>query len=189
MEKAPSLTEFSQLSEQRSQATPTGLTRTLHVWSSIESAVVGVLAAAALCVVIYTIVVRLVAPTLTPSWSDEVTVYLMIWGIFIACSSVTAENGHVRADLVTSQLSPRNQTVLECVSNIAGAIFTAILCWYGYEVARDAYEFGDLSTTTLRFPMWIYYACLPVGAALMSIRYLLLTYMTIIGLRASDRNL
>jgi len=189
MEKAPTLTEFSQFSEQRSQAAPTGLARMLQFWSSIENVVVGLLAAAALCVVIYTIGVRLVAPSLTPSWSDEITVYLVIWATFIACSSVTAENRHVRADLVTSQLSPRNRAVLECISNIAGAIFTAIMCWYGYEVARDAYEFGDLSTTTLRFPMWIYYASLPVGTALMSIRYLLLTYMAIIGLRAADRNL
>ena len=35
--------------------------------------------------------------------------------------------------------------------------------------------------------MWIYYACLPVGAALMAIRYLILVYLTVTGSRAPER--
>ena len=65
--------------------------------------------------------------------------------------------------------------------------FTAVLTVYGYRVALDAYEFGDLSTTTLRFPMWIYYACLPVGAGLMTLRYLVLVGLMATGFRVPDR--
>ena len=34
--------------------------------------------------------------------------------------------------------------------------------------------------------MWIYYACLPVGAALMTIRYLILVYLTATGSRTPE---
>jgi TRAP-type C4-dicarboxylate transport system permease small subunit len=62
-----------------------------------------------------------------------------------------------------------------------------VLAYYGYLVAKDAFEFGDLSTTTLRFPMWIYYSCLPVGAALMTVRYLLLIGLMATGFGVPER--
>jgi len=171
-ETAP-VTEFTQTAE--AHRAPTGrLGRFLAAWSAVENTIVGLLAAVTLAIVVYTIAVRLVVPRLTPSWAEETTVYLMIWATLIACSGVTAQNRHVRADLLTSRLTPRHQAVFEFISYACGAAFTATLAWYGFQVARDAYEFGDLSTTTLRFPMWIYYASLPVGAGLMALRYLIL---------------
>lgn len=187
METATPVTEFTQLSETHIRPAEGRLARVLQTWSAVENAIVGLLAAITLCVVLYTIVVRLVAPGLTPSWADETTVYLMIWATFIALSGVTAENRHVRADLVTNGLPKRYQAALEFLSFLFGAGFAALLAWYGFAVARDAYEFGDLSTTTLRFPMWIYYACLPVGAALMTVRYAILLYLTATGSRAPER--
>jgi C4-dicarboxylate transporter DctQ subunit len=181
------ITEFTQLSEPHYRAPEGRLATILRAWSAVESTIVGLLAAITLCIVLYTIVVRLVAPGLTPSWADETTVYLMIWATFIALSGVTAQNRHVRADLVTNALSRRYQAGLELLSFVCGGAFTALLAWYGLAVARDAYEFGDLSTTTLRFPMWIYYACLPVGAGLMTIRYVILVYLTATGARVPER--
>lgn len=179
-ETAP-LTEFSQSAEPLIAAPKGRLGGVLRVWDRAENVVVGVLAALTLGIVVYTIFVRLVVPGLTPSWADETTVYLMIWATMIACSGVTATRHHVRADLLTSTLSPKSQARLELLSNICGMAFCGLLAWYGFAVARDAWEFDDLSTTTLRFPMWIYYACLPVGAGLMSLRYLILTWLMLTG--------
>lgn len=187
MESAGPVTEFTQLPERDHRAPEGRLARLLRAWSRVEDIVVGLLAAISLCIIMYTIVVRLAVPSLTPSWADETTVYLMIWAIFIALSGVTSENRHVRADLVTNSLSRRYQAALELLSSICGAAFAALLAWYGLAVAVDAWEFGDLSTTTLRFPMWIYYACLPVGATLMAIRYTILVYLAVTGSTASER--
>jgi C4-dicarboxylate transporter DctQ subunit len=184
---APPLTEFSQTSEVHYRAPEGRLANVLRAWSAVENTIVGVLAAASLLIVVYTIFVRLLVPSLTPSWADETTVYVMIWATLIACSGVTAQNRHVRADLLTSGLSAQRQTVLEVLSYVCGAVFTAVLAWYGYLTTKDAWEFGDLSTTTLRFPMWIYYASLPVGAGLMTIRYLVLIGLTASGSRTPTR--
>jgi C4-dicarboxylate transporter DctQ subunit len=187
METTTPITEFTQLSESHYRAPEGRLASVLRAWSAVENTIVGALAAITLCIVLYTIVIRLVAPRLTPSWADETTVYLMIWATFIALSGVTGENRHVRADLVTNGLARRYQAGLELLSFMCGAGFAALLAWYGFAVARDAYEIGDLSTTTLRFPMWIYYACLPVGAGLMTIRYVILVYLTATGARVPER--
>lgn len=187
METATPLTEFTQASGPHHRAPEGQLARLLRAWTAAENAIVGLLAAITLGIVVYTIVVRLLAPSLTPSWADETTVYLMIWATFIALSSVTAQNRHVRADLLTNSLPPRPQAALEFLSFLCGAIFAALLTWYGFAVARDAWEFGDLSTTTLRFPMWIYYAALPVGTALMTVRYAILVRLMATGSRPPER--
>lgn len=187
MDGATPLTEFSQTSEPHYRAPEGRLARLLQRWSSAENTIVGLLAAITLCVVVYTIVVRLAVPSLTPSWADETTVYLMIWATFIALSGVTAEARHVRADLLTNSLSPRLQSALELLSFVCGAVFAGLLTWYGFAVAREAWEFNDLSTTTLRFPMWIYYAALPVGTALMTARYAILVYLMATGSRPPER--
>lgn len=187
LDVAHPVTEFSQTAEAHYRAPEGGLARFLRAWSAVENTIVGLLAATTLAIVVYTIFVRLFAPRLNPSWADETTVYLMIWATFIACSGVTAENRHVRADLLTSRMSERRRAAFEFVSYICGAAFTAVLAYYGYLVAKDAWEFGDLSTTTLRFPMWIYYTCLPVGAGLMTLRYLILIGLMATGFRVPER--
>jgi C4-dicarboxylate transporter DctQ subunit len=187
MKTSNPITEFTQLPEPHHRAPEGRLAALLRAWSWAEDVVVGLLAAISLGIIMYTIVVRLAVPSLTPSWADETTVYLMIWATFIALSGVTGENQHVRADLITNTLPRRYQAALELLSFACGAAFAALLAWYGLAVAMDAREFGDVSTTTLRFPMWIYYACLPVGATLMAIRYTILVYLTVTGLMASER--
>src|SRR3712207_6506158 len=114
------VTEFSQSAEAHYRAPRGGLAKFLRGWLAVENTVVGLLAAATLLIVVYTIFVRLFLPHLNPSWADETTVYLMIWATFIACSAVTAENRHVRADLLTSSMSERNRAVLEFVSYVCG---------------------------------------------------------------------
>jgi TRAP-type C4-dicarboxylate transport system permease small subunit len=45
------------------------------------------------------------------------------------------------------------------------------LAWYGWRIVVDAAAIDERSASDLRFPMWIYYAALPAGSMLMSIRY------------------
>lgn len=186
-ERAGPVTEFSQLGEPDNPALKGRLARALRTWGAIENTIVGLLAMITLLIVVYTIVIRVVMPSLTPSWADETIVYLMIWATFIALSGVTGGNRHVRADLVTNAIPPQHHRALELLSLVCGAVFAALLAWYGFAVAKDAWEFGDLSTTTLRFPMWIYYAALPTGAALMALRYAILVYLTATRSRAPER--
>jgi TRAP-type C4-dicarboxylate transport system permease small subunit len=168
------VSEFTPTASPQREAVPRGgIVTALRLWTRIEGGGVGSLTAVALAIVSYTILVRSLVPELTPIWADEVTVYIVIWATFIACSGLTAENAHVRADLLTSRLGRRGSALCEALAHLCGLGFAVLLVYYGYQVAFEAWDFGDLSTTTLRFPMWIYYAALPVGAALIALRHLL----------------
>jgi len=60
--------------------------------------------------------------------------------------------------------------------NLAGAAFSLFLIIYGSQIAYEAWDFGDLSPTSLRFPLWIYYACLPIAGTLIGVAHLIVAF-------------
>jgi len=54
-----------------------------------------------------------------------------------------------------------------------GHCFLRGLVWYGWQVVGTALLIDEHGASDLRFPMWIYYAALPAGGLLMSMRYLI----------------
>lgn len=141
--------------------------------SRFEQILVGSVALAALALCSYNVFVRYFFPSLVLEWSDEVQVYLVIWAIFLALGLVTAADRHVKADLFVGMFSARTQRRLLVFAEVLGLAFSIFLVAYGGAVAWQTYDYGDLSITSLRFPLWIYAAALPVGGLLMGARYLM----------------
>lgn len=141
-------------------------------WELLETGLTGLLIGGALALVFYTVLLRYVAPAHAPHITEELTVYIVMWAVLLACGRVTREREHVRADLVF-QLMPRPwQRACDILANLAGVGFAFFLAYYGGLVAYEAWDFGDLSATQLRFPLWIYYSALPVAALLIAIGHL-----------------
>ncbi|WGF87986.1 TRAP transporter small permease [Marinivivus vitaminiproducens] len=147
--------------------------RFLAWWDAIETGVTGILIGGALALVTYTVVMRYVAPAYAPDFTEEVTVYAVMWSVLLAAGRVSLNREHVRADLVVGSFSARTQHMAAIAANLAGAVFSLFLVVYGGLVAYEAWDFGDLSPTNLRFPLWIYYACLPVAGVLIGVGHLL----------------
>jgi len=141
--------------------------------SRFEQILVGSIALAALALCTYNVVVRYFLPTLVLEWSDEVQVYLVIWAIFLSLGLVTAADRHVKADLFVGMFKAPTQRRLLLLADVLGLGFSIFLVVYGSLVAWETYDFGDVSITSLRFPLWIYAAALPVGGLLMAVRYLM----------------
>ena len=148
----------------------------LELWDRIERRLIGLLGAAALGVAAYDIFGRYVSPELAAPWADEMIVYLVVWAIFIASSQLVRADGHVRPDLVLRLLPPGSQRVAEIFNCLAALAFSAGLAWLGWQIASESFALDERSATALAFPMWLYYAALPVGGALMTVRYALRLY-------------
>jgi len=145
-------------------------------WDRIERWLIGFLGAGALLVGTYQVIGRYIAPEYASGWSDEVTVYLAVWAIFIATSQLVRTDGHVRPDLILRLMRPQRQRVVEIFNCILAFAFCLGLAWYGMHIVRDALALDERSETVLAFPMWIYYAALPTGGALMAMRYAIRLY-------------
>jgi C4-dicarboxylate transporter, DctQ subunit len=140
-------------------------------WTRIEEMLVGGLALAALLVCSYNVFVRYFLPRLTLEASDEVQVYLVIWAVFLALGLVTAADRHVRADLFVAMFAPGFRRWVGIFGELLGLAFALLLLGYGTAITWQTWSYGDVSTTSLRFPLWIYTAALPVGALLMATAY------------------
>lgn len=143
----------------------------LDAWDKLERWLIGLLGAAGLLIYLTQIVGRYVTTEIDFSMGEELTVYIIIWAAFLTASLLVREDGHVRADLLLRMLRPEQQRWVE-IANCAIALgFCLGLTWYGWLLSSDSFELGEVSNTALGFPLWIYYAALPVSAALMSMRY------------------
>ena len=106
------------------------------------------------------------------SYAEEVIVYLIIWAIMIVSSQLVRRDGHVRPDLVLRKLPPQALRWVGDLQCLVAIVFCAALVWYGWQIVDTSLLIDETSSTDLQFPMWIYYLALPVGSALMAVRYM-----------------
>lgn len=145
----------------------------MAVWDRVEQTLVGLLGLCALVVGMWQILGRYLAPSLSSGWGDEVIVYLVIWGVMLVSSQLVRHDAHVRPDLVLRLLGPQAQRWLEVFNCLAALVFCGGMVWYGWSIVDTSQMMDERSSTELAFPMWIYYAALPSGSALMFVRYVL----------------
>jgi C4-dicarboxylate transporter, DctQ subunit len=141
------------------------------LWLRIEDVIVGGLAIVALLLCSYNVVVRYFHPAWTLELVDEVQVYVVIWAVFVALGAVTVADRHVKSDLFVSMFPPKVQRAQQWFIDLLGLAFGVLLLWYGGVVAYQSWSYGDLSTTSLRFPLWIYVSALPAGGLSLAVGY------------------
>jgi C4-dicarboxylate transporter DctQ subunit len=145
-------------------------------WDKAERFLIGLLGAAAMLIGLAQVVGRYIAPRYAISWAEEVIVYLIVWGIMLAASQLVRTDGHVRPDLVLRAVSPAVQRWMEVANCIAALAFCLGLAWYGWSIVETSWMLDERSSSNVQFPIWLYSAAVPTGAALMSGRYVIRLY-------------
>ena len=150
-----------------------GLRRLFAAWDRVERTLVGVLGGAALAIAVVQVFGRYIDPAHAITWAEEVIVYIMVWAIMIIASQLVRTDGQVRPDLVLRMLPPGVQRWFEVFNCLVAIAFTFGMVWYGWDVVGTALLLDQRSSSDLQFPIWLYYTALPVGGALMLIRYVI----------------
>ena len=143
----------------------------LRLWNAIETALIATMAGAALLLGTYQIASRYLTPGFSIPGTEEMTVYLVVWAMFLSCSQLVARDGHVRPDLVLRVLPVPARRIVEMINCLIAIAFSAGLAWYGARIVGEAYAFDDRSSGIFSFPMWIYDLAVPVDGGLMVLRY------------------
>jgi TRAP-type C4-dicarboxylate transport system permease small subunit len=104
----------------------------------------------------------------TPSGTDEIQTYIMVWMAFAGAAVITWRNQHLRMD-VLFQHFPENLRravfVFECVVFLAIASFVTLQSYY---YVLRMYNLGQVSDLA-EIPVWIPHAAVVVGFALMTL--------------------
>lgn len=109
------------------------------------------------------------APT---EWSIEISVYLIMASGFLGLAPALAGNNHIAVDLVTSKLSPKMNRPLQIATSVIGLVFCLILTIASADMVMVSYEINSLSTSTLRIPLYIPQAAIPIGSALIVLEFM-----------------
>jgi C4-dicarboxylate transporter, DctQ subunit len=140
-------------------------------WDRIEQTLAGLLGLIALAIGLWQVIGRYFDPGHAISYAEEVIVYLVIWAMMFVSSQLVRRDGHVRSDLVLRKLPPQVLRWVEVFNCIAAMALCGALVWYGWEIVETSLLIDEHSSSDLQFPLWIYYLSLPIGSALMAVRY------------------
>lgn len=151
------------------------LKRIMKGWDLAERYTVGILALFSVFAAFYQVFMRYLF-NLSPEWTEETVVYVIIWSVFIVASTLTKERGHVGATFIVEKLSTPARRIVEIINSLLAMTFCFLICWWGYQIVHVAYVTDERSLTSLRYPLWIWYLSVPVGTTLIFLRYLVMLY-------------
>ena len=133
----------------------------------------GALVVLACAVVFYEVAARYLfgAPT---TWSIDIASYLLLWATFLGSAYTLREGGHVAVDLLVVRLGAEHRRRLGLLIHGATALFVVLVVWQGAIACEQAYRFGEVTMSSLRFPLYIPLLALPVGGCVLLMQALLL---------------
>ena len=134
-------------------------------------------------------------------WALELTVYLFAWLVLFGMSYGVKIGVHLGVDAVVKMLPAHGQRVLTILAALCCIAYAGILFFGGWEYFAKIYRFGiateDLYVPRIivealspsevyeevPIPLWIPYAILPIGLALLLFRFLQATWEVVAGRR------
>jgi C4-dicarboxylate transporter, DctQ subunit len=135
---------------------------------------------------LYEIVCRYVFDSPT-QWTQDFSIYLMIWCAFLGLMPTDLAGQHIRIDVWYKRLSTSAQARLEVFVYIAMAGFAATAAWTAGGVVAQSLRLGRRSLSLISIPMWIPQAALVVGLGLFCLECIRRAVLAAIELRRLSR--
>lgn len=99
------------------------------------------------------------------SWSEELTLWVFVWFIWITVALAFKHRKHVRVVVFKTLLSARGQVVLDLIVDVAIIVFLGVLIVQCLELMSQPFVARQTSVV-LGMPIPYFYASAPVGAGL-----------------------
>lgn len=137
---------------------------------SVERAL-GAAAMGLICMISLANVVVRYATNVSFAFTEEFSVFLLVFMTFVGASLAFATNENIRITFFADRLPPRGRFACEVIAALASFLMFALIVWYGGELTWDEYRFGETSPS-LGYPTWIYTIWLPVLGIVILLRIL-----------------
>jgi TRAP-type C4-dicarboxylate transport system permease small subunit len=106
-------------------------------------------------------------------WQDEAAVFLIVGATFLASAYVQERRGHVGIEAIIGLLSPRVNWVRLLAVDVASLAFCAFFSWKSWTLFHEAFEDGQVTSSTWGPPLAIPYGVMAAGMTLLSLQILL----------------
>ncbi len=101
--------------------------------------------------------------------TEELSRYLMVWVVFLACSLAVRDNAHISIEIVANQFTGRVRAGYNLVAQLLLLLFLAFLIVEG--VIALTFQMEQI-IPTLNVAIFWFYLAIPVGGALMILNLL-----------------
>ncbi len=145
--------------------------RKLNQYSnSLEEILIGGLLATASVILFANVVARYIFNWGVP-WAEELVRYEIVWMVFIGGSVAARKGIHIGVDILATFSPPHIRPFILFLINAIALIFCLFLAIKGADLVLQTKMFGQV-TPALQIPMWVVQLAIPVGGALMAVRFL-----------------
>ena len=138
----------------------------------VEDGILALLLAAMIALAAYQVIARNLFDT-GLLWGDALVRVLVIWVAMIGAMVASRNDDHIRIDLLARFVPPHWQGLLKRFANAFTCAVMGVFAWHSTRFVRFEYEDGTLAFASV--PAWVCEAVLPVGAAVIGLRYLMHT--------------
>jgi C4-dicarboxylate transporter DctQ subunit len=145
--------------------------RLLRYWNWLEEVVLGWSLLGLALLAFLQVVLRYAFAT-GLDWGEEFGRYATVFLTFLGASIGVKHGTHFSVEAVVTALPYRASHWVRSVANLLTAVLFAVVVWYGWNNAAKLRRFG-VSSASLRVPMWIPYAPIPIFSAALAVRFLL----------------
>jgi len=95
--------------------------------------------------------------------------YLMIAVVFLSLGLTHSAGQHIRIEIFGRMLPMIEHRFVRMAIDLAGAIYFALIAWYGGGQVAYAWSIGQRSASELAYPLAPAFALVVIGAAIMSL--------------------
>lgn len=97
------------------------------------------------------------------AWSEEASIFLFIWSVFLGAVLVFSHNEHFRVDFIVNLFPPKGQMILKYINWIFVGIFSVILLIFGWRIMLIN---ANRITPALQISQMYVYAVIPLNGLL-----------------------
>jgi len=132
------------------------------------------------CVLTYSVLTRYFLKSAT-DWQDEVAVFLLVGATFMTTAHVQSLRGHVGIEAVTGLLPAAVNRVRAALVDWVSAAFCLFFTWKSWALFHEAWTEGQTTASSFGAPLWIPYALMTVGMALLTLQLLVQSLVHLSG--------
>lgn len=148
--------------------------RALNIIRTVERMFIAIVLIAMSLLYFVNVVIRYFSSELATelAWIDEATLFGLAWLVFVGLGLALERRRHISMTVLLDHMQPRIARLVQIAINLMGLVFCLIFTKFSFDLALFIFQSGQVSPTLGTTMLWLY-APLPVGFALLSLRYLL----------------
>ena len=104
------------------------------------------------------------------SFTEEFTTAMFVLLCMLGSAIAAKRGSHLGLGLFTGMMPDKVRRYVQCAGNLICAAFCAILGYQGIFMVITEYQLKQL-TIAMQWPQWIYGSFIPIGAAVLVIRF------------------